>query len=123
DNVLLDNDLPGITIHGHTPNQNLDGNILVDNTIAGNGPDTDEAATPGTAGIAITSVSPIHGTVIAENKFSRQEIAVAWNTPGDARVRHNNFATAVGVYNLGGGSVTADHNWWGCTAGPRSIAA
>jgi len=113
-NTLTGNDLPGVTIHGHTPDQNLDNTVIIGNTISGNGPDIDEAATPGTAGIAFTSVAPIHGTVIEENTISGQDIGVVWNTPGAVAVSRNNLMLrGVGVYNLGAGSVEAENNYWG----------
>ncbi len=123
DNKLIGNDLPGITVHGHTPDQNLDGNIFIDNQISGNGPDVDEAATPGSAGIAITSVAPVAGTVIAQNTIDRESIGVAWNAPGNASVHHNSFSGAYGVFNLGPGTMNADSNWWGCPGGPVGLNA
>jgi parallel beta-helix repeat protein len=123
-NVLTGNDLPGVTIHGHTPGQNLDSNLIVNNTISGNGPDTDEAATPGTAGIAITSVSPVNDSIIAFNTISGQDIGVAFNSPGGLAVGRNNLMlNGVGVYNLGTGAVNAENNYWGCGSGPLGLGA
>jgi parallel beta-helix repeat protein len=47
-NELKDNGLPGVALHSHTPNQNLNDNVITGNRISGNGADTDDAATPGT---------------------------------------------------------------------------
>jgi parallel beta-helix repeat protein len=122
-NQLTGNDLPGVTIHGHTPGQNLDGNLIIGNTISGNGPDTDEAETPGTAGIAFTSVSPINHTAIIGNTISGQDIGIAWNTVGTVAVHRNNLSVRIGAYNLGAGSVDAENNYWGCASGPSLLNA
>jgi len=44
---------PGVSLHSHTPGQNLNDNIIVGNTISGNGKDTADAVTPGTTGINV----------------------------------------------------------------------
>ena len=118
-------DCPGVAIHGHTPLQNLNGNIIIGNQISGNGADTADTATPGPAGINVAGVSPISGTIIAQNTISREAIAVAIFAPGDARVNRNNFfAGAIGVANLGrGGAINADGNWWGCSINPTFLVS
>jgi hypothetical protein len=116
---LTGNDLPGVALHGHTPGQNLNNNVIAGNTISGNGPDTDDAATPGPAGIIISGIETITGTVISQNTISGEAIAVAIFAPGDARVQRNNLGGQIGVANLGrGGAVYADNNWWGCNENP-----
>jgi hypothetical protein len=122
-NILTGNNLPGIAVHGHTPGQTLDGHVIIGNTLSGNGPDTDDAATPGTAGISFFSVSPVAGTLISQNTFSNQSIAVVWNAPGEAKVQRNGFAGPVGIYNLGPGTVSGEGNWWGCSSNPNSLIA
>jgi len=122
-NVLTGNGLPGIAVHGHTPGQTFNGNVFVGNTLSGNGADTDDAATPGTAGVAFLSVSPVAGTVILQNSFDHEAIGVAWIGAGEARVEGNAFATRFGVDNLGPGTVTADNNWWNCAANPAQPIA
>jgi parallel beta-helix repeat protein len=118
-NVLTGNDLPGVAMHGHTPGQNLNGNVIVGNTISGNGADTDDAATPGTAGIIVSGIDTVTGTIISRNTISQENIGVAIYAPGEARVEGNSFSTQYGVANLGrGGVVTADTNWWGCGQNP-----
>jgi parallel beta-helix repeat protein len=118
-NTLTGNDLPGVALHGHTPNQNLNNNVIAGNQISGNGPDTDDAATPGPAGIIISGISPITGTIISQNVISKETIAVAIFAPGDARVQRNSLSGNFGVANLGrGGVIYADYNWWGCVTNP-----
>lgn len=119
-NIANGNGIPGVSIHGHTPGQVLDGNMILANTIGGNGADEFDAATPGTAGINIYSVSPVAGTVIAGNTISNEAIAVAWNAPGEVRIQGNVLGSKIGVYNLGPGTATADNNWWGCTINPSA---
>ncbi len=119
-NVLTGNDLPGVALHGHTPNQNLNNNVIIGNQISGNGPDTDDAATPGPAGIIISGISPITGTLISGNTISQEAVDVAIFAAGDARVNRNTFVGGTGIANLGrGGAVNGDGNWWGCTANPN----
>ncbi len=118
-NVLTGNDLPGVAMHGHTPNQNLNDNVIAGNQISGNGPDTDDAATPGPAGIIVSGISPITGTIISQNVVTNEAISVAVFAPGDARVQRNSLGGTWGVANLGrGGAVYADSNWWGCNTNP-----
>lgn len=124
DNILVHNGLPGVAMHSHVFNQNLNGNSIVGNRIADDGPDGD----PGTvvpAGIAIFSddtggAAPIMDTVIAQNVFGNEGIDVAVKTPGSVDAHLNSFLDAVGVSNLGSGPVYATENWWGCAGGPGS---
>ncbi|MGD0772667.1 MAG: NosD domain-containing protein [Candidatus Solibacter sp.] len=118
-NQLTGNDLPGVAIHGHTPNQNLNNNVIIGNQISGNGPDTDDAATPGPTGIVVSGIDPITGTIISGNTISQQAVDVAIFAPGDARVQRNTFTGGIGIANLGrGGVVNGDGNWWGCNYNP-----
>ena len=118
-NQLTGNDLPGVAIHGHTPNQNLNNNVIIGNQISGNGPDTDDAATPGPTGIVVSGIHPITGTIISGNTISQQAVDVAIYAPGDARVQRNTFTGGIGIANLGrGGVVNGDGNWWGCNYNP-----
>jgi hypothetical protein len=122
-NHLYGNGLPGVAIHGHTPNQNLNDNVVTRNDIADNGADTDDAATPGPTGINIYSVSPVTGTVVSENFIGRESYAIAISVPDTVTLRLNRFFDrTVGVDNIGSGTVDAAMNWWGCRQGPTSHA-
>ncbi len=123
-NVITGNGLPGITLHNHAappmaPPVNLNDNQIIGNQISNNAADTDDAATPGPTGINIYSVAPVTGTVIAQNVFRAEQIDVAVNMPSaDVQIHLNNFLGSTGVDNLGGGSVNATQNYWGCATGP-----
>lgn len=125
-NVLVDNGLPGITMHNHAaaplpaPQVNMNDNVFVDNQISGNGRDTLDAATSGPTGINIFSVAPISGTVVAQNVIEHESIDVAFNAPtGQLNAHFNDFAaSSIGIDNIGTGIVDATENWWGCASGP-----
>ena len=63
-NRLTDNGLPGVAMHSHSSDQNLNDNLIIGNHISGNHADTEDAATPGPTGINVFGVSPVTGTVI-----------------------------------------------------------
>ncbi len=126
ENELLNNGLPGVTLHNHAaapapaPPINLNGNVIVGNYFSGNAADTQDAATSGPTGINIYSVAPVFGTVISQNVFDDEAIDVAFKAPsGQISVHLNDFDTkGIGVDNLGAGIVNATYNWWHCPAGP-----
>jgi parallel beta-helix repeat protein len=127
-NQLTNNGLPGVAFHLHTPfaGQNLNNNLITGNYIAGNGADTEDAATPGPTGINVfthAQAAPISGTVIVQNTIKNEQVDIATNNGGVVDAHLNNllgkfFGKVIGVDNLGAGSVNATVNWWGCPKGP-----
>jgi parallel beta-helix repeat protein len=118
-NRLIGNGLPGVAMHSHTPNQNLNNNEIIGNYIARNGADTEDAFTPGPTGINIFGVSPINGTIITQNAINNETVEIAINTPSTVDIHFNDLNDdTLGVDNLGPGTVNATENWWGCPGGP-----
>ncbi len=77
-NVANGNGLAGVTIHKHDPFSNLNGNVIVGNSLSndaldGNGPgmpgDSDTSDTQ-TTGLLIAAATPLTGTVILGNQIS-----------------------------------------------------
>jgi parallel beta-helix repeat protein len=62
-NTISDNGLAGVTIHGHTPGEDLNGNVIQGNTISLNNLDGDMDFAPhvdkATTGIIVASASPL----------------------------------------------------------------
>ena len=105
-------------MHSHAPGQDLTNNLIVGNTIAGNGADTADAFTPGPTGINVFGVSPAAGTVIANNIIKGESVDIAVNTPASVSAHLNNLQGKNGVLNIGTGTADATENWWGCSGGP-----
>lgn len=126
DNTLRGNGLPGVTMHNHqaapspAPAVNLNDNVIVGNHFSNNAADLGDAATPGPTGINLFSKAPVTGTVIAQNVFDDEAVDIAFNAPaGQINAHFNDFsASAIGIDNLGKGTVNATSNWWHCPTGP-----
>ncbi len=134
-NTVMDNGQPGIAIHVHAANGNADNNVILGNTLSGNGGDSEatpvndppglgiEILSNGDFGVPFSSASPISGTIISHNSISKEAIDV-WvgNNATTADVVLNNLLGkgATGVANAGTGSVTATGNYWRCPEGPNS---
>ena len=123
-NTLLNNGLPGVTIHNHAappgaPGVNLNDNVIARNYISGNAADTEDAATSGTAGINIYSVAPVAGLVIEGNTIENEALDVVWNATGVLELHMNNLLGGpTGAANTGQGTIDGTVNYWGCSAGP-----
>jgi parallel beta-helix repeat protein len=127
-NQLSYNGLPGITMHNHAaspgaPAVNMNDNQFIANVITRNGADSLDAATPGPTGINIFSVAPVTGTVVSQNTVGQEAVDFAFNVPsGTVEAHLNNFQDiAVGVANLGTGTINATQNFWNCAAGPNTF--
>jgi parallel beta-helix repeat protein len=88
-NTAIGNGLAGITVHAHSPGENLNGNILRGNILGTNdldgdpdfGGNTPPAIDPSTTGVIVaTAVSPISITIVG-NRISNNFYGV-WMTPG-----------------------------------------
>jgi hypothetical protein len=138
-NKLIGNGLGGVTLHTHVgpafgaPADNMDGNMIIDNFIAGNLADTFDTATPGRVGININSGgggSPVHGTIITGNVIQDEDVDIAVNTPAEVDIHLNELLGGkIGVadvctFDNGAGakvctgSADATENFWGCPSGP-----
>lgn len=138
-NILLDNGIPGVALHTHVgpafnaPADDMSNNQILDNYIAGNGADTEDTATPGTAGINISSGmggSPVTGTVISGNIIRDEQFDIVFDTPNAVGAQRNDLlggmvGVADGCPTLNGNNspfctttIDATNNYWGCSGGP-----
>jgi hypothetical protein len=122
-NQLFGNALPGVALHSHTAFQNLNDHLIANNTIYGNGPDSDPGTTVPTGivvfGDANGGAPAISGVRIVGNKIFGEGIDIAARTSGgEIAVHQNDLFDATGVENLGVGSIDATLNWWKCSKGP-----
>ncbi|MFZ0631841.1 MAG: right-handed parallel beta-helix repeat-containing protein, partial [Acidobacteriaceae bacterium] len=138
-NELIGNGIPGVSLHSHVgpafglPDDDMNGNMIIGNYIAGNGADTADTATDGPAGINISSGqggSPIYGTIITGNTITDEDEDIAADSPSEVDAHLNNLLGGkIGVANvcaldngatspLCTGSIDATQNFWGCPAGP-----
>jgi parallel beta-helix repeat protein len=119
-NTLTRNGLPGVAMHSHTTGQLLNDNLILDNTISGNGPDISNGSTV-PAGINISGVSDATGTVIAGNVIKDESADVVVNTAARVDVHLNNLMSkGVGVANNNIATTDAIDNFWGCAKGPTT---
>lgn len=135
-NKLTDNGLGGVALHTHVgpafglPADNMSGNVIIGNFIAGNLADQADTATPGRVGININSGgggSPVLGTIISGNVIRDEDVDIAINTPTAVDIQFNDLLGGkIGVADVCAfdgasvctGSIDATQNYWGCTAGP-----
>ncbi len=125
-NTLTNNGLPGVALHNHAappgaPAVNFNDNLIIGNTISGNGADQFDSATSGPTGINIFSQAPITGTLVFENTISQESLGLVFSAPSGQLVASlNNFLDPVALQNLGAATVDAVQNWWGCSTGPNT---
>jgi hypothetical protein len=86
-------------IHSHTPGQNVNENVLVNNRLSGNGADDDNPVDDGPTGISIFSaVIPIEHTVVATNRISDEHDGInTLNAMKLSGLSSNKFADSVDV--------------------------
>jgi hypothetical protein len=131
-NVLTGNGIGGVALHSHVgpsfgaPADNMSGNTIIGNYIAGNLADTDDTATPGRVGININSGgggTPIWNTIITGNIIRDEDVDIAINTPGTVNAHLNDLLGGkIGVANICAfdhascaGSIDVTQNYWGCS--------
>jgi len=95
-NIAIGNGEGGINIHSHAPHQNVSGNVIVNNTLAGNGADPD-AGSGHPNGIALLTVTPQSET-IAANRISDEYYGIVATGPFALHgLPSNKFAASVSV--------------------------
>jgi hypothetical protein len=106
--------------------------MIIGNFISGNGADSFDTATPGTAGININSGdggSPVYGTIISGNIIRDEDVAIAVNAPNEVDVHLNDllggkigvaYVCALDGSSACTGTIDATQNYWGCPAGPNA---
>jgi parallel beta-helix repeat protein len=125
-NRIIGNGLPGVTMHAHSPFENMSNNTITGNYISDNGADpSPQTATPGPAGINLFIAGPVPmeqlGIVVSKNVIKNETDDVVLNTPEAVSVNWNNLnGVGMGVVNLGPASIDATNNWWGCAMGPNA---
>jgi parallel beta-helix repeat protein len=135
-NKLTGNGLGGVALHTHVgpafgaPRDNMDGNKIIGNFIAGNLADQFDTATPGRVGININSGgggSPVRGTIISGNVIRDEDVDIAVNTPAEVDIHLNDLlGEKIGVADVCAfdkatictGTIDATENYWGCRGGP-----
>ena len=135
-NKLTGNGLGGVALHTHVgpafglPPDDMSGNKIIGNFIAGNLADQADTATPGPVGININSGdggSPVLGTVISENVIWDEDVDIAVNTPAEVDIHLNDLrggklgvadVCALDGARICTGTIDATENFWGCHDGP-----
>ena len=86
-------------IHSHTPAQYVDGNVVVNNTLGGNGIDEDNPVVDAPEGISIFSaVVPIPHTVISGNRIGDEHYGIiTFNAVKLSGLESNKFDASVAV--------------------------
>lgn len=126
-NRVIDNSMPGISLHthafltfpNHPPNPNINDNVIVDNYVSGNGGDPSLGISQ-PIGISVLGTTPAIGIVISGNTVEKEQIDIAVNSASEVDAHLNSLGSKnVGISELNaGGTVDATLNWWGCPNGP-----
>jgi nitrous oxidase accessory protein NosD len=95
-NTAIGNNLAGVTIHSHAPNQDVNGNRLIGNTLSNNnrGGDPDAGVTRTADVLIFSAVVPITGTVISDNWLSNAHFGI-WTQNAHASLSGNHFENIV----------------------------
>ena len=92
-NTVFGNGLPGVTVHTHAPNQDVNGTVVAFNAVGPNAPkgDPDAAGVTQSTGVLFNSdVVPVKGAVVAANRFVGLHFGV-WTHNAHAAVFANKF--------------------------------
>jgi len=92
-NTANGNSLAGVTLHSHTPMQDLNGNKIIDNSVSNDGAKGDaEFGESGTVGILVGSgVTKLSGIVITGNKISNVHYGIYTKNAPKVNNRANKF--------------------------------
>ncbi len=105
-NLILDNEasgngLAGLTLHSHTPGQDLNGNVIVGNQFSHDNLDGDFDFAPATdsetTGIFLASAAPLTGTVVKNNVIRDVHFGIWTLNVPPIPVNANHFASDVAV--------------------------
>ena len=77
-NTVFGNGLPGVTVHTHAPNQDVNGTVVVFNAVGPNAPkgDPDAGVTQSTGVLFNSNVVHVKGDVVAVNLFIGLHVGV-----------------------------------------------
>ncbi len=82
-NRIWGNGLAGVTVHGHAPGQDLNGNVVEENLIGTNNldgdPDFYPAVDPSTTGVIVATVSPV--SIIITHNLIANDVYGIWMLP------------------------------------------
>ncbi len=92
-NTAVGNSLAGVVVHSHTPNQDVNGNLVIGNRLSHNNVNGDpDAGLHRTADVLVFSaVSPIQGTVVRGNWLSDAAFGI-WTLNAHAMLHGNHYA-------------------------------
>jgi len=91
-NTANGNELAGVTIHSHAPGQDVNGNVITDNSLSHNnvGGDPDAGVFKTTDILVFSAVVPITGTVVHDNWLANAHFGI-WTHNAHADVQGNHY--------------------------------